>query len=282
MADETAYGVQRGDVWALGRHRLMCGDSARQENVASLFAKRKADIVVTSPPYANCRDYTAKIECWDTLMRQSFACVPCTPDTQLLVNLGVMHRKNEWVPYWWEWLQGMREDGWRHYSLYVWDKLLAVPGCFGGRLKPAHEFVFHLNKATVPARSWQQTKHHGHQQKLMRDVRDRDSYSRPQARKAPVSATKVPDSVIRQFPVRLGETTGHPAQFPVALPVFILKTWGGTAKRVYDPFSGSAATLVAAEQGGEIGYGMEIAPEYCEMALRRWAKAYPDQPPRRC
>ena len=256
----------------------MCGDATARQDVAALFDGVTADIVVTSPPYADCRDYLSKIPCWDTLMVGAFGAIPCHESTQLLVNLGVIHRKNEWVPYWWGWLQQMRAGGWRHYSLYVWDKLRAVPGGFGGRLKPAHEFIFHLNKKTVQANAWQPTKHEGHTRAYWQGVRAKNGMAERIVRR-PVAATKVPNSVVRHVPILAHEAVGHPAQYPAGFADFIVKSWGTAGGAVYDPFAGTCTTLIAAQQNGRLGYAMEIAPEYVSMALSRWAKAYSDHAP---
>ena len=49
--EENEFGVQLGDVWQLGEHRLMCGDSTKKENVDLLMDGEKADMVFTDPPY---------------------------------------------------------------------------------------------------------------------------------------------------------------------------------------------------------------------------------------
>jgi len=65
---------------------------------------------------------------------------------QVLVNLGLVHRNNEWLPYWQDWLDWMREQGWRRFALSVWDQGPGLPGDWNGRLAPAFELVFHFNR----------------------------------------------------------------------------------------------------------------------------------------
>jgi DNA modification methylase len=60
---------------------------------------------------------------------------------------------------------------------------------------------------------------------------------------------------------------GHPAPYPVGLPLIALQSWCGD---VYEPFCGSGTTLVAAEQLGRRCYGMEISPAYCDVIVKRW------------
>jgi len=136
-----------GDVWLLGKHRLMCGDSTDAAAVDALMDGKKADLCFTSPPYGNQRDYTTGgISDWDKLMRGVFGCLPMANSGQVLVNLGMIHRDNEWMPYYDNWIQWMREQGWRRFGFYVWDQGPGLPGDWAGRLAPAHEFIFHFNK----------------------------------------------------------------------------------------------------------------------------------------
>jgi DNA modification methylase len=58
----------------------------------------------------------------------------------------------------------------------------------------------------------------------------------------------------------------------VALPRWFIRAYTDPDDRVYDPFSGSGSTLLAAEAEQRIGYGMEISPDYCDRTLRRWQR----------
>jgi len=99
-----------GDVWQLGAHRVICGDAADAEVVAALMAGEQAALCFTSPPYGNQRDYTNTIIDWDALMRGVFAQLPMAPTGQVLVNLGLIHREQEVIPYWDAWLDWMRSQ----------------------------------------------------------------------------------------------------------------------------------------------------------------------------
>jgi ParB-like chromosome segregation protein Spo0J len=138
-----------GDIWALGDHRLICGDATDPAVVARLMDGAQASLMFTSPPYAQQRDYGAakeKVGDWDALMQGVFAAAPVTADAQLLVNLGLVHRDGEWIPYWEGWVDWMRAQGWRRFGWYVWDQGPGLPGDWNGRLAPSHEFIFHFNR----------------------------------------------------------------------------------------------------------------------------------------
>jgi DNA modification methylase len=112
----------------------------------------KADLCFTSPPYGQQRDYgVAKelVQDWDGLMRGVFANLPMSDDGQVLVNLGLIHRDGEWLPYWDGWIEWMREQGWRRFGWYVWDQGSGLPGDWSGRFAPSFEFVFHFNLESV-------------------------------------------------------------------------------------------------------------------------------------
>ena len=120
IPDAPAEPITRpGEIWALGEHRLICGDATDPAVVARLMDGAQASLMFTSPPYAQQRDYGAakeKVGDWDALMQGVFAAAPVTADAQLLVNLGLVHRDGEWIPYWEGWVAWMRAQGWRRFG----------------------------------------------------------------------------------------------------------------------------------------------------------------------
>ena len=145
FAEIRMRAVQPGDIYALGRHRLMCGDATNKNDVARLFDDEKPTIVVTSPPYVNQRDYDRPITCWDTMMISAFGGHSYASNVQLLINLGVVHHKGEWQHYWANFVVEMRKRKWKHVGLYVWDKLQALPGRTLCKPRPSHEFILHFH-----------------------------------------------------------------------------------------------------------------------------------------
>ena len=148
LPDAPVVPVSRpGDLWQIGQHRLICGDATDRAVVAALMPGDTASLCFTSPPYGNQRDYTSGgITDWDGLMRGVFGNVPMADAGQVLVNLGLIHRDNEVIPYWDAWLVWMRQQGWRRFAWYVWDQGPGMPGDWQGRLAPSFEFVFHFNR----------------------------------------------------------------------------------------------------------------------------------------
>jgi DNA modification methylase len=269
-----------GDLWQLGKHRLLCGDSADPETVASVMDGERAALVFTSPPYGNQRDYTTGgVADWNALMRGVFAQLPTRDDAQVVVNLGLIHRDNEWQPYWRDWLDWMRQQDWRRFGLYVWDQGPGLPGDWNGRLAPAFEFVFHFNRKVRKPNKIVPCKWAGHVNDTHGGMRDRDGNVGEWTHAGQgVQETRIPDNVIRVTRHKArGIETEHPAVFPVALPEFVMRAYSNEGDLVYEPFAGSGTTIIAGERVGRRVRAIELAPEYIDVALLRWRKLFPDQ-----
>jgi DNA modification methylase len=257
-----------GDLWLLGEHRLLCGDSTDAATVDRLFAGGRASLLFTSPPYGQQRDYgKAKelVKDWDGLMRGVFqhAARVMEPDGQVLVNLGLIHRDGEWIPYWDGWIAWMREQGWRRFGWYVWDQGSGLPGDWNGRLAPSHEFVFHFNRSTVrPRKSVAKKATSGPMGTNIRSRNGRNAKPSSVCR----DTNKILDSVIRANR-NSSHGTGHPATFPVTFAAAMLEAWPGLT---YEPFAGSGTTIIAAEQLNRRCYAIEIEPRYVDVCIQRW------------
>ena len=285
-ADETPDSPReavsrRGDLWMMGRHRLHCGSSTDAVAVSRVMGGERAMLVFTSPPYGNQRDYTTDgVGDWEALMQGAFTCLPVTDEAQVLVNLGLIHRDNEWKPYWQGWLEWMREQGWRRFGLYTWDQGPGLPGDWNGRLAPAFELLFHFNRVARKPNKIVPCKWAGHINDTHGGMRSRDGHVGEWSHAGQgVQDTRIPDSVIRitRHKAR-GIETEHPAVFPVALPEFVMRAYSNEGDVVYEPFAGSGTSLIAGERTGRTVSAIELAPEYVDVAVLRWRKLFSDQP----
>jgi DNA modification methylase len=261
--------LRPGDVWLLGAHRLMCGDSTKPDDVARLMNGERAGVCFTSPPYAQQRTYdeasSGPIKDWDALMQGVFGNLPMADDGQVMVNLGMIHRDGEWQPYWSDWIGWMRAQGWKRFAWYVWDK----GHCGwkeGNRLPTEHEFVWHFcRRESAPL-------------KCLPCSTAGDVTNAPASYSGPDGPDKNRTVAYRNNPTKCGGSVchayrnpgagiDHPAAYPVALPLYFAAHWPGL---IYEPFAGSGTTLIAAERLGRVACGMEISPAYCDVAVRRW------------
>lgn len=265
--------TKHGDLWLLGRHRLLCGDSTSGTAVERLLNGVKADAVVTSPPYTDQREYGIGKFDWLSLMNGAFDQMTTHLATEghIIINLGPSHKERRVDRYWDPWLEYAESLGWPLYGWYVWDKGSGMPGAWNGRLAPAHEFVFHFTRSGDSANKWVDKKEasigiHGG------TFRNPDgSLSMRISPEAGLQPSKVPDSVIR-INREKGNKTGHPAVFPVDFADFLIKTWTSDGQNIFEPFGGSGSTLIACEKNGRSAFLMELNPKYCDVIVERWEK----------
>ena len=277
---------QPGDIWQLGAHRLICGDSTDPSMVAALMVGDRASLCFTSPPYGQQRDYTQGIADWDALMRGVFANLPMADDGQVLVNLGLIHRDNEFIPYWDGWISWMRTQGWRRFGWYVWDQGPGMPGDWAGRLAPSFEFVFHFNRQSRKPNKIVPCKHAGQDSHLRADgsstaMRGKDGEVGGWTHAGqPTQDYRIPDSVIRvmRHKGKIGRDIDHPAVFPVALPEHILLAYSDPGDVVFEPFGGSGTTILAAQKTNRVARAIELAPSYTDVAVKRFQQNHPDIP----
>lgn len=290
VPEAPAVAVSRpGDVWQLGQHRIICADSSDRDAIGRLMAGEKAALLFTSPPYANQRNYTTGgIADWDGMMRGVFgaADVALRENGQVLVNLGLIHRDNEVIPYWDAWLSWMRSQGWRRFAWYVWDQGPGMPGDWAGRFAPSFEFVFHFNRESRKPNKIVSCKHAGQESHLRADgsstaMRGKDGEVGGWTHKGlPTQDTRIPDSVIRvmRHKGKIGQDIDHPAVFPVALPEFVIEAYTDAGDIVFEPFGGSGTTMLAAQHTGRVCRSVEIAPEYVDVAIKRFQQNHPGVP----
>lgn len=263
------------------RHRVMCGDSTSERDVAALMDGSAADLVFTSPPYAQQRDYGAakdKVSDWDALMQGVFSALPVKNSAQVLVNLGLVHRDGEWLPYWDGWIAWMRGQGWRRFGWYVWDQGPGLPGDWNGRLAPAHEFIFHFNREPRRPNKTVESKYAGKESNG--GLREKDGTIGGRSKgPSKIQSHRIPDSVVRVMRHKGAVTGGsHPAVFPVALVEEIVAAYSDEGDVVYEPFAGSGTSVVACERTGRECFAMELDPAYVDVSCRRWIATFGSEP----
>jgi DNA modification methylase len=232
---------QQGDIWLLGEHRVMCGDSTDQEAVAALMAGGRADMVFTDPPYnvdyganQNPRHKIRKIKNdamseadWDIFVRAYIATIFAFCEGNIYIamsdkELGHLQRV-------------FCEAGGKWASFIVWvkDRLVLSPKDYHSR----HETILYGWKDGVKGRQ---------------RVEDRTQ-----------------DDVWEI--ARPSNSEEHPTMKPVALVERAIVNSSQTGQVVLDLFGGSGSTLIAAQKTGRQARLMELDPKYVQVILQRWA-----------
>ena len=247
--------TRAGDIWHIGPHRLICGDSTDAETYAALLGSERAQMVFTDPPYnVPIKGHVSGL---GSVQHREFAMASgemSPEDFQSFLTSVFQH------------LASYSEDGsihfqcmdWRHIreilgagevaytelkNLCVWSK---TNGGMGSLYRSQHELVFVFKSGAGK---------HINNVELGKNGRNRTN----------VWAYAGANS----FGEGQGDLEMHPTVKPVALVRDAILDCSFRGGLVLDPFRGSGSTLIAAEQSGRRGYGIEIDPVYCDVILRR-------------
>lgn len=283
--------VMQGDVWILGKHRIMCGDCRSDGDMARLFVDSEINIAITSPPYASQRKYddTSGFEPikpedyteWFDAVQDNVA-THLADDGSLFVNIKenceegqrLLYVKDLTVAF-------VRQFDWYFVDEYVWTHG-GTPMNVINRFKNGFEPIFHFSKGLHHKFRPEQVRHgtdheidwggkHPSQRDGMVDMGpDKDQATDHMAKRDYVIGMAYPSNVLK-----MGTNTenwAHGAMFPVSLPEFFIKAYTDPGDNVFDPFMGSGTTLIACEKLERTGYGMEISPAYCDVIITRWCE----------
>jgi site-specific DNA-methyltransferase (adenine-specific)/site-specific DNA-methyltransferase (cytosine-N4-specific) len=244
--------VKPGDVWAIGPHRLLCGDCRSADQVATLIGRRRISVAVTSPPYAEQRDYDEEsgfepvapadyVE-WFAPVAANVA-RHLAPDGSWFVNIKPQGRDLETNLYVLDLvLAHVERWGWTFAREFCWERN-GVPKQVVLRFKNQFEPVYHFARG----RRW----------KVRPDNVDQRGDRLPSM-------------------AETHEATGHQAAFPVGLPAFFIQAFSDPGEVIFDPFVGSGSTLVAAAETRRRGFGIDLSAKYCAITLERMSSSYPD------
>ena len=298
--------TRAGDVWLIGKHRLICGDCRDHGTRARLFDGQKANVVITSPPYATQREYDPSsgfkpvppeeyVE-WFRAVASGVESV-LAQDGSYFLNIKAHADEGERNLYVMDLvLAHRRQWGWRFVDEFCWRKTdNGVPGGWGNRFKNAFEPIYHFcRQPQIKFRP----KAVGHESEDCFDYnpnnpkstsgsgllgtgprgaaadggKNQSAWQRSRSSLSDDSEGRHagvarPSNVIE---VRTESGQGsHSAPFPRPLVEFFLLAFSDAGDVVFDPFMGSGTTMAAAALLERVGYGCEISPAYCDVILRR-------------
>lgn len=229
-----------GDLWQLGRHRLLCGDSTNQEDIERLMGGELADLWLTDPPYNV--GYEGKTADKLTIENDSMSdaafkefLVKCYAAANASMKKGaafyIWHADSEGYNF----RSACHEVGWKVRECLIWVKNSMVMGrqdyqwqhepcLYGWKEGASHNWYSDRKQTTIL------------------------SYAKP---------------------TRNGE---HPTMKPVPLFAYQMCNSSRPGDIVLDSFGGSGTTMIAAEQMGRSARLMELDPHYCDVIIARWEK----------
>lgn len=220
-----------GDVWQLGKHRLVCGNSSDKATIKKLMNGNKADMVFTDPPYGMNLD-TDYSKMGDGGKKHSQV---INDDKQfdasiILQEFGYCKEIFLWgADYYIETLNRNYPDlgSWIIWDKYSDERIGLLDGRFGSTFETC----------------WSKTPHKREIARIL---------------------------VTTNYTARGDETRIHPTQKPVALAKWFFDKWGKDAEIIVDLYAGSGFSLIAAEQSNKSCYAMELDPKYCDAIIQRW------------
>ena len=297
--------TRAGDLWLIGKHRLICGDCRDYGILARLLDGAKVNVAITSPPYATQREYDPssgfkpirpdEYVAWYRDVAANVATV-LAGDGSYFLNIKEHAEGGQRSLYVKDLvLAHVRQWGWWFVDEFCWRKTdNGVPGGWGNRFKNAWEPVLHFSAPEARIKFRPQAVGHASDDCFDYSPNNPKSTSGSGllgtgARGAAASATAASDAdgrfagIARPSNVIEAKTESgqgsHSAPFPRALVEFFLKAFSDEGDVVLDPFLGSGTSMIAAGALNRVGYGCEISPAYCDVILRRAMRAFPDVTP---
>lgn len=227
--------TMQGDIWLLGRHRLVCGDSTKKETFDKLMEDKKANLVVTDPPYnVDYEGSAGKIKndnmANDTFYQFLLDAFTNTEDALAKDgSIYVFHADTEGLNF----RRAFEEAGFYLSGTCIWKKQSLVLGrspyqwkhepiLFGWKKKGRHRWYSDRKQSTI----WE--------------------FDKPK------------------------RNADHPTMKPIALIAYPIMNSSLTNSIVLDPFGGSGSTLIASEQTDRICYMIELDEKFCDVIAKRY------------
>lgn len=232
---------RHGDIWQLGKHRVICGDSTKAETYKQLLDDSKANLVVTDPPYNVDVEETAGKILNDNMSDGDFYQFLLSMFTQVEnhmetdASIYVFHADTEGLNF----RKAFKDAGFYLSGCCIWKKNSLVlgrspyqwqhePCLYGWKKKGKHQWFSDRKQTTI----WE--------------------YDRPKSSK------------------------DHPTMKPIQLMAYPIQNSSMRGTIVLDPFLGSGSTLIAADQTGRVCYGIELDEKFVDVIVKRYIEVTGD------
>ena len=264
--------TKEGDIWQLGEHRLLCGDSCSKENIVKLMNGTQARLWLTDPPYnvdvknsqgMKIANDNMESQLFGKFLREAFAAAEnvMAPGASFYIwfaskehinfeqalNACRLHVRQEIVWNKHAFILGRADYQWKH-----------EPCLYGWKEGAAHYFTESRNRTSVIQLAQSLT------EKDLEKMKKEDMLVLLKAMLA------LPTSVINAN--KPNKNTDHPTMKPLELFGELMKNSSVKGDPVLDTFGGSGTTLICAEQLKRKCYMVELDPHYCDVIIARWEK----------
>lgn len=248
---KPAKGIaRRGDIWILGEHRILCGDSTKPRDVARILGRIRPAVMVTDPPYG----------------------VELAAGWRISRGMNTKKQKNQV-----DRLKGDDRADWSEaYKLsrapvaYVWHgDLRAIEiglSVVAAGYDIRQQIVWLKTSGMTPSRGAYHPRHEAAWYAVRRGMKASWRGGRKESTVWEADAPRQSRGKGEE------EKADHPTQKPALLFERAIRNHTATGQVVYDPFCGSGTAIVAAEQTGRKALAVEIEPKYVDVAVARWEK----------
>src|SRR5262249_20893723 len=254
--DEEQTRVRSGELWQLGDHRLLCGDSTNKNDVIRLMIGERAVLFATDPPYLveydgtnhpnkwndpperknNNKDWSETYHDWDSAADQPGL-------YEGFISVAVEHAITEHAA-WYCWHasrnQAMVESVWERFGAFV------------------HQQIIWVKDRSVLTRSWYMWAH------------EPCFFGWLRGNKPKRCASDYPSSTWQVETVAAFAKTEHPTSKPIELFTIPIRQHTEAGDLCYEPFAGSGSQIIAAERLSRRCFAIERETKYCDVILRRW------------
>lgn len=282
LDEVTAPKTKMGDLWLLGQHRLLCGDSTQNEDVSKVLDGKKADIMVTDPPYNV--DYGSAVRGKNPSKTREGSAIAndnLSDDDfyQFLLAfykaaekglkkgapIYVFHSTKETVNF----TKAMENAGLKCAQTLVWYKnhftlgrqdyqWIHEPILYGWKEGAGHYFINDRSLPTV-------------NEELRLNLR---KMSKVELVELVEKILDLPSTVIKDN--KPSKSPDHPTMKPITLCAKLIYNSSHEGDTVFEPFGGSGSTLIAAEQLNRKCCVIELEPKYCDVIVRRYKELCPE------
>lgn len=266
IPEEVESVAKAGDIWRLGDHTLICGDSTSTETIAKLLNGEKADLLLTDLPYnVNYKSKAGKIQN-DNMSDQAFkeflvaAFTAANDNMKAGAAFYIWHADGKSFNF----HVACREIGWQVRQCLIWVKTMFTlgrqdyqwqhePCLYGWKDGAAHYFIDKRNLTTI-----------------IEDQIDLEKMKKEEMKALleQLFSDNIPTSILRCE--KPAHSDLHPTMKPLKLMAKQINNSSKAGDAVLDIFGGSGSTLMACEQMNRRCFTCELDPHYCDVIITRW------------